>query len=133
MDNSNKKKYKQLGMPIGTATHRLRKSILFALVKFSKIDDLDICFQCGERIEDIGNFSIEHKVPWLDSEDPKELFYDLENIAFSHLSCNIGVARRKLCEHGTSWKYEHHGCRCQDCKDAHAEKVRNYRRRNINR
>ena len=39
--------------------------------------------------------SIEHKIPWLDSDNPKELFFNLEkNIAFSHLSCNISAARQ---------------------------------------
>lgn len=37
--------------------------------------------------------SIEHKTPWLDSEDPKALFFDLNNIAFSHLSCNVSAAK----------------------------------------
>lgn len=39
-------------------------------------------------------FSIEHLVPWLDSNNPIELYFDLDNISFSHLSCNIKAARR---------------------------------------
>jgi hypothetical protein len=74
-----------LGEPFGTATNKLRKSILFKLVKEL---NLDICFRCEKRIEDINNFSIEHKIAWQSSKNPVEMFYDLDNIAFSHLDCN---------------------------------------------
>lgn len=87
----NEKKSEQLGVNYGTASHRLRKKILFDLMVRC---DLDTCFQCKEKIENMDEMSIEHKVPWLDSEDPTGLFYDLENIAFSHLSCNISAARK---------------------------------------
>ena len=38
--------------------------------------------------------------PWQNSETPNNLFFDLENIAFSHLSCNSAAAKnpRKLPE-----------------------------------
>ena len=39
-------------------------------------------------------FSIEHKTPWLDSGDPIGLYFDLDNISFSHLSCNCRASRR---------------------------------------
>jgi len=92
MGNSkNTKKSQQLGMPYGTANGRLRKQIMFQLVQQS---GRDICFQCGEKIEHADNLSIEHKEPWLDSKDPISKFYDLENIAFSHTSCNYGAARK---------------------------------------
>lgn len=88
---SNKKKDLQLGQPYGTATGKLRKSILFSLLQEV---NKDICFQCKEQITKVDNLSIEHKVPWLDSQDPIETFFDLKNIAFSHLSCNTSAARR---------------------------------------
>lgn len=90
-DKGDKKKSEQLGMSHGSANHRLRKSILFEFVNRLGYAD---CFQCGEIIETIEEFSIDHKVPWLDSKDPKKLFFDLENIAFSHIKCNCGAARR---------------------------------------
>lgn len=89
--NSNKKKDEQLGMNAGTAYHRLRKSLLFSLVKEC---GRDWCYQCGERIENEKDLSVEHMVPWLDSEDPVKLFFDLDNISFSHLKCNISNARK---------------------------------------
>lgn len=91
MDNSNSKKKKQLGMAFGTASARLKKAILFNLVQRL---GLDLCHRCNEKIEKVDTFSTDHKVPWLDSEDPVGLFFDAENIAFSHLKCNTSVARK---------------------------------------
>lgn len=73
----------QLGMPMGTAAHRLRKMIMFDLIQKT---NQDFCFVCDERIETPEELSIEHKRPWLDI-DPA-LFWDLDNIAFSHRNCN---------------------------------------------
>ncbi len=84
-----KAKAKQLGMPHGTAANRLRKMILFSLVQETK---KDVCFQCSKKIENIDNLSIEHKIPWLGNDS--KLFWDLDNIAFSHLRCNAGAARK---------------------------------------
>jgi hypothetical protein len=92
---SNKKKNDQLGMNHGTASHRLRKMIMFDLV--AKLS-LNICHQCGEAITNIKELSIEHKTPWLDSDDPVDLFFSLDNIAFSHFSCNTLASR-------TPWAY----------------------------
>lgn len=86
---ANEKKSKQLGMAIGTANARLRKMVLFKLMQKS---DLDVCFRCDKRIETIEEFSIEHKQPWLDVS--AALFWDWDNIAFSHLTCNIKAGRK---------------------------------------
>lgn len=88
---SNQKKQDQLGMSVGTASHRLRKMLLFAFVQDAC---LDTCFRCGKKITKLSEFSIDHKTPWLDGDDPAKLFFDLENIAFSHLACNVGDARQ---------------------------------------
>ena len=61
-------------------------------------------------------FSIEHLKPWLDSNDPVGLYFDLDNISFSHLSCNISDARKLEPKCGTLHKYDKHGCRCEECK-----------------
>ena len=90
MKTGNEKKNAQLGMNHGTAQNRLVKDILFSFIsEYGK----NTCFHCGKTMER-DNFSIEHKMPWLDSEDPVKLFFDLNNISFSHLSCNIGAARK---------------------------------------
>lgn len=93
MSNSNDKKKTALGEAYGTARNRLIKNLLF---KFMKDLGLDTCFQCGCKIKTNKEMSIEHKVPWLNSEDPTKTFYDLENIAFSHLSCNCRAAERPI-------------------------------------
>jgi len=113
--NGNRRKSEQLGMPHGTASARLRKLIFFNLVQRLK---QDLCYHCQRKIETVDDLSIEHKRPWLDN-DPS-LFWDLENIAFSHLSCNARaadrskslplarIARRKVGPDGTAW--------CNVCK-----------------
>lgn len=90
MENYNKIKNDQLGMSHGKASNKLRKLILFSLlVKYKE----NFCFKCNKEIQKIEDLSIEHKIPWLHSEDPVKLFFDLENISFSHLSCNCADAR----------------------------------------
>jgi len=99
---SNEIKSNQLGMPFGTASSKLRKQILFNLLK--KYGE-NICFKCKKEILNEEELSIEHKEPWLHSKSPKELFFDINNIAFSHLMCNITVHRTKFTTYGTS-KYK---------------------------
>jgi len=89
--NAKKKKREQLGIDAATASHQLRKLILFSLVQQTA---RDICFRCQTKIEAIEEFSIEHKMPWLDSTNPVRVFFDLDNIAFSHLKCNIAYRRK---------------------------------------
>jgi hypothetical protein len=120
MDDNNRKKHDQLGMPHGTAMAQLRKRVLFELLKRH---GENICFQCGTVIETVDELSIEHKIPWLDSSSPKELFFEIENIAFSHLHCNVGAARHRESEHGDYNKYQK-GCRCPDCRSANARNRR---------
>jgi hypothetical protein len=81
------KKHDQLGMNHGTASNRLVKDLLFSLIKGTP------CYHCGGVLER-ENFSVEHKVPWLNSQTPSELFFDLDNISYSHRSCNSSAARR---------------------------------------
>jgi hypothetical protein len=85
------KKAAQLGMPLGTAQGRLLKQLLFRMAQEL---ERDVCFQCGEKINSVEEFSIEHKQPWLDVS--VELYWDLANIAFSHRVCNIRAARRDV-------------------------------------
>ncbi len=82
-----------IGMPFQTANHRLRASILFSLVV--RCGD-DICFRCGEKITNPKDLSVEHKKEWMG--ESVALFWDLDNIAFSHRSCNVNrhcLARKK--------------------------------------
>lgn len=91
----NKHKEEVLGVPFGTASAKLRKSIMFWL---AGKNNMLICFRCGQPIENVNEFSIEHKLSWENSLEPKKMFFDLENIAFSHLKCNSGTNNRdKIC------------------------------------
>lgn len=101
--NSNQKKDATLGMPHGTANNRLRKNILFHLL--AKLNE-NVCFKCGLRIEKVEELSIEHKLPW--EGRSAELFWNLDNIAFSHLHCNRphihgGGIAAKVGPDGTAW------------------------------
>lgn len=99
-----------LGMPHGTAGNRLRKLILLNLLQRH---GENVCFKCSEFIETADELSIEHKQPW--EGISIELFWDLGNIAFSHLRCNKNHRRkggradlRKVGPEGTAW--------CRNCK-----------------
>lgn len=82
------KKLAQLGMPIGTASNRLRKIVMLELLRELKKDR---CIRCLAIIRHYEDLSIDHKAPWLDVS--RELFWDPRNIGFSHKRCNA-IARR---------------------------------------
>lgn len=84
------KKNALLGENFSTATHKLRKKVMFAAIAALGVNK---CYRCEKPIESVEVLSLEHKEPWQSAENPKEMFYDLNNIAFSHLSCNSGAAR----------------------------------------
>lgn len=110
MSKENTKKSRQLGIPYGTACYRLRKAILFHLAEMAGVN---ICYRCGEGIESVRDFSIDHKTPWLDSVEPVELFFNLDNVAFSHMKCNYAAKRDGskpiIGPEGTAW--------CSGCQD----------------
>ncbi|KKK91693.1 hypothetical protein LCGC14_2710360, partial [marine sediment metagenome] len=62
---------------LGTATGKLRKIIMFDLIKQAS---KNFCFRCGKQIEYIEDLSIDHKEFWLGID--KALFWDLDNIEF---------------------------------------------------
>ena len=69
-------------------------------------------------------FSIEHKTAWIDSENPLGLYFDQNNISFSHNSCNVKAARRPrkgTSKCGSKYKYQQ-GCRCDVCKEGESQR-----------
>jgi hypothetical protein len=107
----------QLGMSHGAAVGRLRKHLLFHfLVRLNE----NYCFKCGEAIFKADDVSIEHKEPW--ENKSSELFWNIDNIAFSHITCNRphsypGGGHNKVdVEAGMAW--------CSGCKKA--EPVENF-------
>lgn len=116
------KKKQQLGMNPSTASYVLVKDILFDFVKDRP------CYRCtGLMTRE--NFSVEHKTPWLDANDPVSLYFDLNNIDFSHINCNISAGRRKerTIVHGRDSSYSY-GCRCVECTKVQREKKARWRK-----
>ena len=128
-------------MNFSTASNRLKKKILFMLVKRVKMDE---CYQCKKLIVDHEDLSVEHKKPWLD-EDTRR-FWDMGNIAFSHRGCNAGAARFSTKKgrvkydkiignrededgHYISRTWYDRGCRCDGCKVAKSLTRRQHERK----
>lgn len=106
------KKKMQLGMNPSTASGRLVKDLLW---NFVETTGQSACCKCGEPMSR-ETFSIEHVTPWLDSDDPVGLYFDIQNISYSHLKCNIEDARKTPVDTpcGTRGSYRK-GCRCFPC------------------
>ncbi len=126
MTKNEQKKRAELGMPLGTAMARLKKSILFSLLKEL---NKDICCRCGKRILTEKELSIDHIAPWQGAGVEK--FWDLSNIGYAHLRCNSAAARRPtkgINKHPSLDAYKR-GCRCAECKKLNTLKQCNYRSR----
>lgn len=98
-----------LGMPHGTAMAKLRKNILFHQLK--KHNE-NVCFRCQKQIITADELSVDHIEPW--ESLSVELFWSLENIAFSHRKCNRphrnkggGSKKRLFPPEGMAWCAEH--------------------------
>ena len=106
---ANRRAVETLGMPQGTASNRLRKMLLFRQLK--KHNE-NFCVRCEKEIETADELSVEHIKPW--EGISAELFWDLKNVAFSHMKCNIphrrvgGAGNRVICPEGQGW--------CNSCK-----------------
>lgn len=73
----------QLGKSYGAACGKLRKEIMFSLLVRLREN---YCFKCKKEIKGAKDLTIEHKQPWFKVSN--KLFWDLNNIAFSHSWCN---------------------------------------------
>lgn len=86
----NRRMQQQLGMSVSSASHRLRFDLLFQFVKAAGI----VCYRCGEELTR-DTFSVEHKEAWLNKPNAVELYFDLNNITYSHRACNSGAADKE--------------------------------------
>lgn len=118
----------QLGMNHSTASNRLVKDLLWKLIWETNQEG---CHRCGKGMTR-DTFSIEHKEAWLYSNDPVKLFFDLDNISFSHRSCNSGTGRRTRAPHGANRRYLS-GCRCEPCTKGHREHIYKWREKGLRR
>lgn len=81
----NKRKQQKLGVSIGSAQRRLMKQKLFQILQ--RIDENN-CYRCGKKILSVDELSFDHILPWYTSDVPRETYFDLANVTFSHLRCN---------------------------------------------
>ncbi len=98
-------KNKFLGLNHGTARNQLKNLFLFKLIVETGRNQ---CHRCGNPMT-AEDFSIEHIKDWL-WVDPT-LFWDLNNISFSHRKCNYASSRKTtkiISPEGMSW--------CGKCK-----------------
>lgn len=116
----NREKAKEHANSIGHSTvphanRVLMKDLVFA---YATRLDLNLCYRCNKRLtrED---FTIDHVKPWRNKPNSQELFFDVNNIRFSHHSCNSANTAIKKITHGTQRMYNRHRCRCTSCKEAH--------------
>lgn len=116
------KKRVLLGMPIGTATNRLKKELMFVLAQRC---GMDICFRCECKIETSFDLSVDHMDPWQSAAEPTARFFDVGNIAFSHKRCNSGAAAHPPRKHLTN---ESRAAAKKDCRK-NADEIHNERRR----
>lgn len=116
--NSSSRKAEKLGMSFGAARSKLVKNLLWDFVVKA---GQNICHQCNTEILTIHDLSIEHKTPWENSENPVENYFDLDNIAYSHLSCNCRAAERQTSPCPSLAAYKR-GCRCEDCVKIESDK-----------
>ena len=86
---SRKRYEEQLGMDLGTAQHQLRKCVLFGLVSETFGTK---CFRCSKEMTK-DDFTLDHKIAWRNSAKARKLFWDVENVAWSHLVCNTQASR----------------------------------------
>lgn len=114
MATAQSNKVEQLGMPFGTASNRLKKALFF---KYIKLANQHFCFDCKKEILTVEDLSIQHKQVWLHI-DPT-LFWDLENIAFSHKKCNK-TERRPLQKYFTE-EQKHEAYKQMALKSWHKE------------
>lgn len=84
------KKAALLGQSVSAAHRRLLRLVLFRELQISGRDK---CYRCGKPMTE-DNWSLEHKKSWQSSENPKESYFDLDNVTFSHHKCNSEAGLR---------------------------------------
>jgi len=123
---ANDKDRLELGKSYAGAMRQLKTDLLYSLAnRFGVMK----CYHCGKHIGR-EEMSIEHKLPWRGVSP--ELFWDLDNVGFSHLLCNIGTTRQNPRplpppQHGKLTTYNNHKCRCIECTAASSTYQRNRR------
>ena len=71
--------------PVGSTVNKLQRKVIYALAL--KLGLLD-CYRCGSFVEE-EDFSLDHKENWQGAIDEGSVFINPDNIAFSHMLCNV--------------------------------------------
>jgi len=79
----------------------MRQNVVFSLVKLC---GYDICIRCSKKIETVEELSYDHLQNWLHAENAIELFFDPNNIRFSHKTCNIKARSQHYSRSNTGFK-----------------------------
>lgn len=90
------KKANSKSKALGECIHRARRKIVNEIIRryFQDKEGEIYCHRCGEEVT--GEFHMDHIIPWINSPEPKLLYFDLNNIAPSHPGCNSAVSRSSL-------------------------------------
>ena len=92
----------QLGLAYSTARSKLLNLIVFELAKEC---GKNVCYRCGDEISSFEDMSIDHYEEWLHKENAHDLYFDIDNVGFSHRSCNAGAARcRRILKTNSGFK-----------------------------
>ncbi len=91
--NKVQRQKRDLGMAPSTARDKLMRKIIFRHIE----KEGTVCYRCGEPLE-LDTFSIEHIKPWRNEEDAIDIYFDLDNVTYSHKKCNSLHTRRNGCE-----------------------------------
>lgn len=119
-----KKREELLEMSLGKARNIMIKSLLFDLAGKCGLNN---CYRCGGEIKNVDDFHIDHKESWINHPNGKKLYFDVNNLAFSHGWCNVaegGKTQRKIGPEGTSW--------CHSCETFLPERAFNNRKNRWN-
>lgn len=115
MSTCRERRCSQLGMDAATATARLKKQLMFHMAQQL---NMTTCFRCGKEIERWEELSLDHKEPWLYVD--VQLFWNMDNLAFSHWECNTKhqrPARKEFVKGGSLLrKGDNENVWCNKCK-----------------
>lgn len=87
--DSKRRKTALLGMPVGTAERKLRKAIIHELARQC---GRNVCRWCSLEISDPEDVAVIHVEDW---EEFPDRYFDLGNVALSHVSCAAARGGRR--------------------------------------
>lgn len=123
------KKYAE-SIGFNQVAHARRVLMKILMFNYAKRLGLANCYRCKKELE-LSDFTIDHIEGWRNKSNAKELFFDVDNIRFSHHSCNSANTsiEKKPKRHGHSLYTK--GCRCDICTEGHRKRIAKSRKKNL--